>query len=344
MRLRASVATRYSPLTIDIVRNSLVVDMLGLLTLDYRKLIAWQTKPDALAPADLARLKDSAINVFHPAVGFTQGDTCANCLADIERWNYFIATHSNDFVRIDAPGDLVRAKREGKIGIVLGFQNSAHFKTVDDVDRFYALGQRISLVSYAGNRLGGGSADPRDSGLTDFGARVIGRMNDVGMAVDVSHCGDRTTLDAISASKKPVLVTHANCRALVASTRCKTDDAIRKIARSGGVMGITMVGPFVSAAKPDMEAVVDHVDHVARIAGVEHVALGSDVDQDGRDHGGVHRYDLSGANYSRKIFDFTEALVRRKYSSDQIALILGGNFQRAMQSICARPESGAPAR
>ncbi len=316
--------------------------MLGLLTLNYRKLIDWQTRPDSFTSADLARLKASGITVYHPAVGFTQGDTYDSCLADIERWNQFIANRSADFIRIDSASDLTRAKREAKIGILLGFQNSAHFRTEDDVNRFYHLGQRISLISYVGNRLGGGCSDLRDSGLTDFGARIIGRMNELGMAVDVSHCGDRTTLDAIALSRKPVLITHANCRALVNSGRCKTDEAIRKIAANGGVIGITMVRPFVSARNAGMEAVLDHVDHAVRIAGIDHVALGSDVDLEGRDRGGAHHYDLDGANYARKIFDFTEGLVRRRYSRENIALILGGNFERAMQAICSRPQTPSP--
>src|SRR5205814_1445923 len=108
----------------------------------------------------------------------------------------------------------------------------------------------------------------------------------VGMAIDVSHCADRTTLEAIEASKKPVLVTHSNCRALVSnSARCKTDEAIRKLAARGGVMGVTMIRSFVRTGGPTtMEDVLDHIDHIARLVGVEHVGLGTDVDLDGRDN------------------------------------------------------------
>ncbi len=89
-----------------------------------------------------------------------------------------------------------------------------------------------------------------DIGLTQFGAQVVERMNAIGMAVDISHCGDRTTLDAIEASTKPVLITHSNCRALVpTSLRCKTDEAIRRTAAKGGVIGITMVRYFVQLGR-----------------------------------------------------------------------------------------------
>src|SRR5665811_877686 len=99
----------------------------------------------------------------------------------------------------------------------------------------------------------------RDEGLTAYGARIVQRMNQVGMAVDISHCGDRTTLDAIEASRRPVLVTHSNCRALVpGAARCKTDEAILRMAAKGGVMGITMVRSFVrSAGRVTIEHVLD---------------------------------------------------------------------------------------
>jgi membrane dipeptidase len=105
------------------------------------------------------------------------------------------------------------------------------------------------------------------------------------MAVDVSHCGDRTTLDACEASKRPVLVTHSNCRALVPGhPSVKTDEAIRAMAKSGGVMGITGVRMFVRDKEPTtIEHVLDHFDHVARLVGVEHLGVGSDADLDGYD-------------------------------------------------------------
>lgn len=335
-RIFAQSPAEYSALTLDLIQSSLVVDMLGLLTLNYRKLIEWQTRPENFHPSDLARLKASGINVFHPAVGFTEGDMYELSLSDITRWNAFLTAHHEHFLRIDSPRDLQRAKTEKKIGIMLGFQNSEHFRTEADVDRFFNLGQRVSQLTYDRNRLGSGSSDARDDGLTDFGARVVERMNRIGMAIDISHCADRTTCDIIEASQKPVLITHSNCRTLVPfSARCKTDDAIRKMAAKGGVMGVTMVRPFVRSGGPaNIENVLDHIDHIAQSAGVEHAAMGSDVDLDGRDHGGPKRFDLDGVCYCQKAFDLTEGLVRRKYSRESIALILGGNFQRAMQQIC----------
>ncbi len=334
--LFAQGAPDYSARTIDLVRRSTVIDMLGLLTLDYRKLSGWETHPDRFTPVDFQRLKESGITVFHPAVGFIVGDIFTQSLRDVIGWNAFITAHAAQFQRIENVAHFRQAKALGKIGILIGQQNSAHFRTIEDVDRFYLLGQRVSQLTYTNNRLGGGSTDPHDRGLNEYGLQVLARMNEVGMAVDISHCGDRTTMDAIRASRKPVLVTHSNCRALVPGTpRCKTDEAIAQMAARGGVMGVTMVRSFVrSAGRVTIAHVLDHIDYLAKLAGVEHVGIGSDVDLDGRDAPVYpkRKYDLDGIDYAKKIYDLTEGLVTRNYSDRNIELILGGNFERALSA------------
>lgn len=335
--LFANSLDQYSSLTVDLVRESTVIDMLGLLTLDFKKLDAWRTRPASFRLSDFQRLKDSGITVFHPAVGYIQGDIYAESSADITSWDAFIDSYPQYFIRVCNPADVSRAKAEGKLGIIVGQQNSNHFRTVDDVDAFYKLGQRVSQLTYHDNALGGGSTDPAERGLTPYGESVLARMNQLGMAVDISHCGDRTTLDVIEASAKPVLVTHSNCRALVpSSARCKTDAAIRKLAASGGVMGVTMERLFVGTGNSvTIENVLGHIDHIVKLVGVEHVGLGTDVDLDGRDLATAlkKKNDLDGLQYARKVYELTEGLIRRKYSKADIQLILGGNFHRALTSI-----------
>ena len=332
-------ATVYSALTLDLVQRSTVIDMLGLLTLDYRKLLTWEEKPDTFSAREYQRLKNSGITVFHPAVGFTEGDVYASSMRDISGLNALITAHPDRFLRVDEARDFERAKQLGKIGILIGQQNSQHFRSAADVDCWYSLGQRVSQLTYVHNQLGGGSSDASDTGLSAFGAQIVERMNSIGMAVDISHCGDRTTLDAIEASSKPVLITHSNCRALVpGSHRCKTDEAIQRTAARGGVIGVTMVRSFVrSGESATIEDVLDHIDHVVKLCGVEHVGIGSDVDLDGRDvRSSPHnKYDLDGIDYAKKVFDLTQGLVGRKYSNQDIQLILGGNFQRALSAIWA---------
>jgi membrane dipeptidase len=329
--LFAGSLEEYSSLAVELVQTSTVIDMLGLITLDFRKLAAWQRDPNLFSLQDYQKIKAAGITVFHTAVGYTSGDIYAASLADIKGWNKLIDARPEFFERVNGTTDFATVKASGKIGIVIGQQNSEHFRTLADVDTFYRMGQRVSQLTYFHNRLGGGSTDARDPGLSVYGGAVLARMNDLGMAVDVSHCGDRTTLDAIDASKHPVLVTHSNCRMLVpGSARCKTDEAIRRLAVKGGVMGVTMIRFFVGwGGTVTMENVLDHMDHIAEVAGVEHVGLGSDRDLDGLDS----KADLDGVRYSKKVFDLTQGLLRRKYSRADIELILGKNFARALQTI-----------
>ena len=276
-------------------------------------------------------------------------------------WNSFLANQDQAFMRIDSAADLDRVKTSGRIGVLLGVQNAEHFRTADDVDLFYALGQRVSQLTYnTRNLIGNGSTERRDEGLSDFGVSIVERMNKTGMAVDVSHCGDRTTLDAFEASQRPVLITHSNCRALVPGhPRCKTDEAIKKMASTGGVMGITGVRMFVRAEEPTtIEHYLDHIDHVVRLTSIEHVGVGSDIDLYGYDtmrpdenkrlrdgykgsYGFREKIDIEGLNHPQRMFDLTEGLIRRKYSDRDIELILGGNFKRVLAEIWKRAQRRA---
>ncbi len=320
---------------VDLVAQSNVIDMLGLLTLDWPLLSRWQSAPGNFGAADFQKLRASGIDVFHPAVAFDTQPYRVT-LDWFTKWNAFIAQHPQYFMRVDDSHGLVNAKAQGKIGIILGMQDANHLRSVDDVDSFYRMGQRLTQLTYNSvNRLGAG-CKAKDSGLTQFGAEVVARMNSVGMAIDVSHCGDRTTLDAIEASKKPVLITHSNCRAVAGPVaRCKSDEAIRAAARKGGVIGLTSVRHFVRAKDPvTIENALDHFDHAVRVAGIEHVGVGSDLDLDGRDrHTGPMLYDIAGLNRTRRIYELTDGLVRRGYTNEQIGLLLGGNFQRVLQQI-----------
>ncbi len=336
--LFADDRVEHSARAIELVGRSTVIDMLGLLTLDWPKLYAWQREPGGFGPTDLQKLQRSGVRIFHPAVEPNEPRPYEATLQWISGWNRLLASRADCFLRIDSAGDLARVREEGKIGILVGFQNSSHFRAVDDVRRFHALGQRVSQLTYnARNRVGCGCREARDTGLSSYGAQIVEAMNGVGMAVDVSHCSERTCLDAFAVSRKPVLVTHSNCRALAANPRCKSDTVIRAMADQGGVMGITVVAAFVSSQRQaTVEHVLDHFDRVTRLAGVEHVGLGSDVDLEAIDPktGRVSPlYNVRGLAPARRVFDLTEGLIRRGYSDRSIELILGGNFQRVLGEI-----------
>ncbi len=347
-------APTYSTHAVDLVGRSLVVDMLNPMSLldavGGRKQ-TYFNHPE-LFEADVDRFRTSGINVFHASNGVGGSDAYLKVMRYMAEWNGFIAHNNQYLTRIDSVERLRTVKASGKMGVILGVQDSDHFRTPNDVDEFYGLGQRVSQLTYnSRNLLGNGSTERADDGLSDFGVAVVARMNEVGMAVDTGHCGERTTMDACEVSKKPVLITHSNCRAINPHPRCKSDEAIKKMAATGGVMGITGVRMFVKGSEPTtVDSVLDHYDHVAKLVGVEHVGVGSDIGIEGYDalpedvvkrlkanykssYGFRDKSDIEGLDHARRTYDLTEGLIRRKYSDSDIQGILGGNFARVLDQI-----------
>lgn len=323
---------------IDLVASTKVLDMLGLLTLDWPRFQAWHQVPGSFLSEDYHRLVASGIDVFHPAVEPNHPQPHQATRSWIANWDRLLRQEARYFRLVSGVLDLDHSPGDGRLGILIGFQNSEHFRTAADVALFHRLGQRVSQLTYNGvNRLGSGCRAERDRGLTAMGSEVVAEMNRLGMAVDVSHCGERTTLDAFAASRKPVLVTHSNCHALAPHPRCKSDFVLRAMARGGGVIGITGVRAFVRQGAPaGLEDLLDHFDHVSRLVGVEHVGLGTDTDPGTLDpHTGRVRpaYYISGLDSSRRVFDIAEGLLKRGYSERDVAAVLGDNFRRALLEI-----------
>jgi membrane dipeptidase len=351
-RLFASSSQEYSARCIALMQQATVFDMLSPLTISGRWQ-QWARDPESFTEADAQRYRSSGINVFHHAFGLGGTDAYESAINYFGMINALIAGAEQFFMRIDSAADFARAKSSGKIGLLPGLQNAQHFRNPRDVDFFFGLGQRVAQLTYnSRNLIGNGSTERRDDGISDFGISIIQQMNRTGMAIDVSHCGDRTTLDAFELSQKPVLITHSNVRALAGDhPRCKSDEAIRAVGRAGSVIGITGVRNFVTASEPTtVDSVIDHFDYVRRLIGVEHVGVGSDMDLDGYDdlepaalqqlknnYKASYRFrdriDIEGLDHPRRMFDLTEALIRRRYSDGDIRLVLGGNFARVLADI-----------
>ncbi len=358
-RLFAQASGEYSARAIRLVQESIVVDLLNQFRFeDYTekppKIDRWLRIPGSFTAADAATYQTSGITVF--ALGAGAPDYNAG-LRFFAEWNGFRAAYPDWFMRIGSTADFERARAARKVGVMLTFQDSTHFRTPDDVDTFFGLGQRISQLTYNfNNRIGSGFLEHRDGGLSVFGLSILERMQKVGMGVDVSHCGDQTTLDAFDAAKKPVLFTHATCRTLVpGALRSKTDDAIRRMAKSGGMMGISFIRFMDRDREPvTIDNVLDQFDYIARLVGVEHVGVGSDLDVVGNPNpigGGFQpssqpnferykyhadadgRITVKGLDHPKRMFDLTDGLIRRGYSDADIKLILGGNAVRVLGTI-----------
>ena len=343
----ADPKNQYPAKVLDLVQRSLIIDMLGPLKLDFR--------PEAyalpLTDAEAAMFRSSGITAFHNSVGVGGPSAYEDALQFIAAWSGFAGRNSDVFTLVGRAQDLDHAKAKQKIAVIMGLQNADEFREPKEVKAFYELGLRCAQLTYnSQNLVGSGSTDRVDGGISDYGIEIIKAMNEVGMLVDVSHSGDRTTLDAIELSPKPIAFTHSNCRALNNHPRLKTDEAIRKLAAKGGVMGITGVRNFVKDKEPTtVEDIVDHIDHVVKLVGIEHVGIGTDSDLKGYDHMPADQYkqlkagykssyafrdkiDTDGFNHPRKMYDLTAALVRRGYSDSNIQAVLGGKFRRLLGS------------
>lgn len=351
--LFAQPAPEYSERAVRLARESVVIDMLNqfLYRRDMQpKLRQWLTKPGAFTHSDFEQFLGTGV----AAASFgNAADTYEDGVELFARWNGFLAAYPDWLLRITTAADFERAKTSGRYGILFGLQNSTHFRKPEDVDTFHALGQRSSQLTYNFRTLSGNGAFERgDDGVSEFGVRIIDRMNRIGMAVDCGHAGDRTMLDAFQLSKKPAIISHGNCRALYPGyPRCVADVAIQAMAKTGGVMGINFISSMVKAHEPTtVDDVIDHFDHVAQLVGIEHVGIGSDIgiesndfmppDQLARMLAGmdakyrVHRREaVAHLDHPKRIYDLTDGLIRRKYTDAQIRLILGENWRRVLTEI-----------
>ena len=350
----ADSASAYPSRVQRLVREALVIDMLNqfLYRTDQQDTLnQWLTKPGAFAAADFAPFVASGVNAINFGLG---ADSLREALELFARWNGFVLAYPDRLMRIDRAADLTRCKATGRYGIIFGLQSAAQFETLDAVDACYAAGQRISQLCHNFRSVAAdGAFEPRDAGVSEFGAKVIERMNRLGMAVDLGHASDRTKLDACEISRAPLILSHGNCRALnPQALRASSDEAIRALARGGGVMGVACIAFMVKDREPvSVDDVIDHIDHVRDLVGIEHVGIGSDAGIESNDRGspqvlqgmlahadpryrvhGTHEI-VAGLEGPTRMHELTAALVRRGYADEHIKLILGGNWQRVLGAI-----------
>jgi membrane dipeptidase len=272
-----------------------------------------------------------------------------------------INDHSDQVTLVRSGADFDHALAAGKIGLIAGFQSPAPLMgNLDFIELFYQLGVRVIQLTYnERSLLGDGCIETADAGLSRFGLRVIEEMNRLGMLIDLSHCGERTTLEAIQASRLPVLISHANARALCPSMRNKNDHVLAALARNGGVIGAAFWAPLTYRhpdQRPDSQDLLNHIDHLVQHAGIDHVGIGSDIGEgEARAdyeamfaHGGGIYPEVTRALGSwygwdnrmvaglESVVDFpalTAGLLRRGHPVEQIRKILGGNLLRVYKQI-----------
>ena len=321
----------------------LIIDGLGEINLDY--------EPALIDEIRASGMRGCVVTLGNPAL-----QTPSAAYADMEgEWRGHemrLQKMPDRLLRATSVKDLDTAAVRNAIGLIYYLQNITLIG--DDLDKLKDLkekGIRIIQLTYnMRNLVGDGCLERQNSGLSTFGLELVARMNDMGLLVDLSHCGDATTDEGITASKKPVAITHSACKALFSHPRNKTDATIRTLAKHGGVLGIFQINPYIGPKERNtFDDFLAHIDYAVKVGGVEHVGIGSDrehrripdtpeekqklIDELSRlrpVNAASFRWPffISELNHPRRMETIADGLAKRGYKADAIDKILGGNFYR----------------
>lgn len=291
--------------------------------------------------------------------------------ATVATWENFVQTMAHlsawmrrfrerdDILQVKETADIYAAKEQRKTGIILSFQNASPIENeLDRLGLFLALGVRVIQLTYhETNLLGSGCWERTDGGLSNFGVDAVREMNRLGIVIDLSHVGPKTTMDAIEMSEQPVAITHANARSFCGHPRNKEEDALKLLAEKGGVVGATSFANFLPRGfDSTVEDFVDAIDDMVERVGIDHVAIGTDSTHDqplefwhyiGSQQGtkfpstfadgSVPYTELSfqpkGIDSPAEFPNLAEALVNRGYSAEDITKLLGGNWMNLFERV-----------
>jgi membrane dipeptidase len=314
----------------------------GAIVWDNHTCLPLRPHDEAFLP-QLERFRRSGVSVVSINAGFgEQGiEAHVRMLAHFRRW---LLARPSEYLLVQSAADIEQAKQSGRLGVVFDIEGmNAIEDQLSMVQLYYDLGVRWMLIAYnRNNRAGGGCMDD-DRGLTGFGRQTIAEMNRAGMVVCCSHSGARSVMDAIEASKDPVIFSHSNPRALHDHPRNITDDLIRACAAKGGVVCINGVGIFLGENDTRSETFARNVDYVARLAGIDHVGIGLDFVFDNDElldylksnpqlFGGNANGDC-GFVAPEQIPEIAECLHAMGYAKSDIARIFGGNLLRIARAV-----------
>ena len=305
------------------------------------------------SPAVYPSLQAGSVTAMNATTVVWEGFQAA--MDNTAAWLRRFRDRSADLTQVKSAKDILRAKDEGRVGVILGWQNTSPIE--NDLDRlalFHALGVRIMQLTYnERNLLGNGCYEGTDDGLSNFGVDAVKEMNRLGILIDLSHVGDRTTLDAADLSETPVACTHANARAFYDHPRNKTDDALKLIAEGGGVIGANAFPSFFPKGfDTTVSDYVDAIEDLVERVGIDHVGLGTDYTQDQpkeffdwifSQQGTKARptppvfpdpaLHPIGMETPDKLSSVARELASRGYDAESIVKVLGGNWLRLFQRV-----------
>ena len=290
---------------------------------------------------DIPRLRKGGLkaqfwSVYVPADTDKTGDALLQTMHQISIVKAMVKRYPETFEFASSADDIERIVKSGKVASMMGVEGGYSIEEeISNLQRLYDDGVRYMTLTHSKSLSWADSAtdEPRANGLSDFGREVIREMNRLGMMVDLSHVSPETMKQSLAVTKAPVMFSHSSARAICDHPRNVPDDVLPLVAKNGGVVMVNFFSSFIvptEQLKKDKEArgsihdVVDHIDHLVRVAGIDHVGIGSDFD-------GVSRLPEqleSVATYPL----ITQELLNRGYDRQSIHKILGGNVLRVLRA------------
>jgi membrane dipeptidase len=302
-------------------------------------------------------LTDAGVTAIHATIPHVADDLPSAITKTAKL--YKILEQAENVVLATSAADIEHAKKEGKVAIIAGMQDSIPFeKDLDLIRVFHKLGIRVVQLAYfKQNYLGAGCVERKDHGLSDLGVEAVRELNRLGILIDVSHCGEKTAMDAVEASKDPIAITHATPATLVELPRAKSDELIKAVAEKGGIIGQVIWSPFCErrdkmGIRPTVDDFIEIVTYLVNLVGVNHVGLGLDLvpfwtkkDYDEfmpkfgveliRPHKPTsfeEKY-VAGFDSISDIIKITEGLIKHGYSDEEVKKILGENWLRLFKKV-----------
>lgn len=338
LSLAAASVLRAQPDETDrLYDRSVVIDSLCLLQWSKADVAAWRRSGYAAVHTSLPN--------YNPTVG----------LRALQSWERIFARNPDTLIPCLSAAGIEQAKSDGKLAVLLGFQNATVIGSeAANLDRLHAAGARCIQLTYnERNLLGDGCTERTNAGLSDFGIACLERMNELGIVVDLSHCGRQTTADAIAFSRQPPAFTHTMCGAIHDHVRAKSDGQIRAISGKGGITGIVALGYFIGpSADTSFEDYLRHIDHAVKVGGIEHVGLATDFSIQGIQATATREtwYEprlkafkpvynvrwppwITELDKPDRFRTVAHALSRRGYPAAAIEKLLGGNWLRYFRDV-----------
>lgn len=320
-----------------------MIDLKEMIVIDALELSKWDRD-------FVLMLQNGGVTCVHACCGLWEN--ARETLSQVAGWHRFFEEHHDLVMPVKKGEDIGEAKRTGKLGIILGTQNTSALEDeLGLVSVFNELGVKIMQLTYNNQNLIGSSCyEEADPGLSRFGKNVIREMNRVGMVIDLSHVGTKTSLDTLALSERPVAITHANPNWVFPSKRNKSKEVLSELRRNGGVIGVCAYPHLIGGADTTIGEFCDMIAQTAEFMGIDHVGIGTDLTYNmsqeflawmrmGRwthevDYGAGSKSDPGWPEWPswfQTPDDFpniAEELATRGMTNEEISKIMGGNWHR----------------